>query len=313
MTQAEFEQLLAAGIEPIAAAIATMEKRLEVLRVDVLDAAREAVRAHVVEALLESKQALLNVQECAYAMRAQLAEGLLDLERHRATVRDGRDGVGIRAISVASDNEMFTLELSDDTRVDCPLPRGLPGERGEIGFGVDAPTWQRGVYRKESVVQHFEGRIYRALEDTSDEPGDSRAWERVGRLGTRWCGPFEEGRAYECGDRYVNGGIFEVLANGEQKCVGPKPLTPSDVRTIARKAGEERETALRVQLAATQSELKRASGEVEQARAELVQQRQQLAEQSELVAALRRDVDAMGRVTNLLRMALEDQAARVAS
>lgn len=123
-----------------------------------------------------------------------------------------------------------------------PGPVGEPGPRGEpgpAGAGVDAPRWSRGVFRAGVSVSHFEGRIYRAVRDTADEPGDSQDWERVGSIGTRWCGVFDPHRKYEVGDRYVNGGHFEVLGTGEAFNYAPKPLTPSDVKSLVKKIIEQ--------------------------------------------------------------------------
>lgn len=195
--------------------------------------------------------------------RASVAEILLQLEQRGAALKDGRDGVdgkdgrdgvdgkdgaegiGICAVAQTEDLSSVEFEFTNAERHVIALPTGPRGEKGESGVGLDAPAWAAGVYRAGVVVQHYEGRTYRAIEDTHTEPGDSPQWQRLGMHGQRWCGPLEQDRAYEAGDLYVDGGTFLVLASGVRRCLAAKPLPPSEVRAICAKQIDEVHAQLR--------------------------------------------------------------------
>lgn len=349
MTQSELEQLLAGAIEPIADAIASIMRRLDDItpptiegepiadvlaelmrRLDdiapqAIEGARLALRSAIDGALLECQGARSTLQESATrtdrtadALRVQVSEALLELERRRSSLRDGADGVGIRAVSLASEADALTLEFTDDTRFECPLPAGKPGECGAVGLGIDAPAWQLGqVHRSGAIVQHYEGRTYRALTDTAEEPGDAASWERIGRLGLRWCGPFQDARSYEVGDLYVKGGTFQVFASGEHRCIGPKPLAPSEVRTIAMKQWQESEAVLRGELTAALALIERQGAALATTQTQLraltsqVQPRLEALEVlSEALPQWRRDLDAVTRLAGELRAVIDERGRR---
>lgn len=312
MNQNELESILGAAIEPVADLLATLERRLDAVTPTAVQAAKESLQLAIADALLECRRAQSSLEESAHrndravdVVRAEISEALLRIERMQSVLRDGRDGVGIRAISVGADAQTLTFEFTDDTRVECLLPRGPQGDPGAAGIGIDAPPWQRGVHRKGSVVAHFEGRTYVALEDTAEEPGDSAAWGRIGRLGFRWCGPFQEGRTYEAGDFYVRGGTFQVLSTGEHRCLAPKPLSPSEVRTICANQWSEREAELRAELGAARAELNRTRDVLEATQVELKALAQLVRTHADVAQLLRRDLDAVITLAAQLRSVAE--------
>lgn len=188
--------------------------------------------------------------EARAAVRIDTAEQMLRIEQRLASLRDGKDGVGIRTLAQTESGEL-EIEFTNEERVLVALPKGDPGspglkgDPGLPGLGVDVPHWSPGIHREGTLVQHFLGRSFRAVRDTAGEPGSSPDWQRLGLLGLRWCGPLEETRRYEPGDIYVDGGTFLVVSESEVRCLAGKVHSPSDIRSIAM-----RETSpLREQLA----------------------------------------------------------------
>jgi hypothetical protein len=86
-----------------------------------------------------------------------------------------------------------------------PGAPGFPGKDGRDGYGIDAPRWEPGIYRKDSVVTHGLGCVSVALCDTTQEPeGDH--WKRIGSGGFRWMGAKHAEAVYRDGDLYIDDG-----------------------------------------------------------------------------------------------------------
>ncbi len=187
---------------------------------------------------------------------------------------DGRDGASPAALEhdadsaelVFTDGSRFEFPLLPGERGE----KGAPGERGEPGppgidgrDGADAPpvdldvlvpklaiapavvallerlvsppeAWMPRVYRCGSLVSHFLGRVYLALVDTVDQPGDSDAWRRVGTAGERHTGPFDAARTYEVGDRYVKdrATFIVVDSTGAARLHVPRAFSESDLQRL---------------------------------------------------------------------------------
>jgi hypothetical protein len=71
---------------------------------------------------------------------------------------------------------------------------------------LEADPWAAGIYREGKCVSHYNGRLYKAVSDTTDEPGDSPLWKRLGTCGTRDVGGYDEKRVWEAGDIYHKDG-----------------------------------------------------------------------------------------------------------
>lgn len=97
--------------------------------------------------------------------------------------------------------------------------RGEKGETGENGAGIEVRSWEAGIYREGSIVQHHVGQYFKAVRDTSLEPnpidGENEDWERIGTAGFRFAKGFAESRVYKKGDLFVKDfGLF--MWNGEK-------------------------------------------------------------------------------------------------
>lgn len=167
--------------------------------------------------------------------------------------RDGADGKSVTAQEVAD----YLIEHHLD------LLRGATGERGEKGDqgdrgadgrdGADADVdavaralaaneafvkaisnvveqepWAPGIYREGKCVTHYVGRSYQAVCDTTEEPGDSAHWKRLGTLGMRDVGGFDAQRAYEPGDVYHKDGSTFWFDGVNHRLTNPKPFTERD-------------------------------------------------------------------------------------
>ncbi len=142
----------------------------------------------------------------------------------------GEKGVSIKSIT-QNDDKTVEILLDNEEKVTLELPQGEAGQNGEDGedgndgAGIDSKSWQAGVYREGSTVQHHIGQYFKALKDTADEPGDSPDWERIGNAGFRFAKQFNKETIYKNGDLYIKDyGLFGVF-NGEAKLIagrGPK-------------------------------------------------------------------------------------------
>ena len=105
---------------------------------------------------------------------------------------------------------------------------GKPGERGERGPAGMLPivkAWQAGVHYEGEVVTRAGG-TYQALEDTADQPGESKAWACLARPGVDGRMPavrglFKEGETYVHLDMVALGGsTFVAKSDNPGPCPG---------------------------------------------------------------------------------------------
>jgi hypothetical protein len=94
---------------------------------------------------------------------------------------------------------------------------------------VEVNPWEPGIYREGKCVQHYIGRSYQAVCDTTEEPGDSPHWKRLGTAGQRDVGGFDESRSYEPGDIYHKDGSTFLFDGANHRLQVPKPVTERDV------------------------------------------------------------------------------------
>jgi hypothetical protein len=169
----------------------------------------------------------------------------------------GDRGVGIKAITQTDDLARLGLEFDDGDTLEILLPPGPVGAKGDQGEGLKgdrgddadpaacaamlkadpeflqavqpegqrAEKWVASIYRAGSEVSHYMGRIYVALKDTTDEPGDSDAWERIGSGGWRHCGGYKNARSYEPGDLYVKDGATWIFDGERAWLMAPRRRT----------------------------------------------------------------------------------------
>jgi len=183
----------------------------------------------------------------------------------------GDAGVGIKALTQTDDLARLGIEFDDGSEVEVLLPPGPKGEKGDPGpvgepgapgfadpvavadilqerpaflkavqpEGQRAEKWVASIYRAGSEVTHYMGRVYVALKDTTEEPGDSDAWERIGSGGWRHTGGYKNARAYEAGDLYVKDGATWIFDGERPWLMAPKPYTDNDADKAARKAQDQ--------------------------------------------------------------------------
>lgn len=93
---------------------------------------------------------------------------------------------------------------------------------------IHSEPWTVGVYREGSVVKHFTGREYIALQDTTDEPGDSTHWKRIGTHGLRDTGGYKADHQYEPGDFYHKDGSTFFFDGVNHRLFAAKPFTKAE-------------------------------------------------------------------------------------
>ena len=89
-------------------------------------------------------------------------------------------------------------------------------ENGQDGLGFNVKSWEDGIYREGSIVQHNFGQAFKALKDTNTAPG-SEDWERVGSVGFRWTGLKQADFDYQDGDLFIDGGSCFLIEGGKAK------------------------------------------------------------------------------------------------
>ena len=170
--------------------------------------------------------------------------------------RDGRDGVDGTSVTAKEVAEYLLEHHLEQLRGVAGErgEKGDPGERGADGRdGADADNqviarallandvfvksliqmveqepWAPGIYREGKCVSHFIGRSYQAVCDTTDEPGDSPHWKRLGTHGLRDVGGHDAQRAYEPGDLYHKDGSAFIFDGANHRLFVAKPFTERD-------------------------------------------------------------------------------------
>ncbi len=93
---------------------------------------------------------------------------------------------------------------------------------------IHSEPWTVGVYREGSVVKHFTGREYIAMQDTTEEPGDSTHWKRIGTHGLRDTGGYKVDQQYEPGDFYHKDGSTFFFDGVNHRLFAAKPFTKAE-------------------------------------------------------------------------------------
>lgn len=235
---------------------------------------------------------------------AEVAEKIKADAAYRATLKgdpgepgrdgaDGKDSAPEAVYAVLKADDEFVSRLKGE--------RGEPGEPGRDGVDgrdgadvdpdlvhaklvsdevfvskvsktIEQDSWQAGIYREGKFVSHYVGRTYQAACDTTDEPGDSPHWKRIGTHGFRDTGGFSEQRSYEPGDFYHKDGATFFFDGVNHRLFMAKPITAKDmeraVKTL-RSLVTENVTALleRVKVLETLFEVQRA--EIEELKSRL--------------------------------------------
>jgi hypothetical protein len=202
------------------------------------------------------------------ALKAALAE----IQRQPGPKGDpGAAGVGIKALAQSEDGRSLTLELTDGSSVEMPLPPGPAGSPGEPGApGPAGPpgepvakAWAPGIHREGTFVTAHLGRTYKALRDTTAEPGDSDDWQRIGSGGFRWLGVRKADAVYADGDLYIDSGTTFLWWDGKGRMfakrgeAGPKGADGKDGRD-----GADADTPIAFTIDATGAHLVMKSGAV---------------------------------------------------
>lgn len=208
---------------------------------------------------------------------------------------DGRDGKDadpdLIAMAVKSDAAFAELIKGDRGE---PGPQGEPGRDGSdadpalvakslcsdgdfvkmVTRTFELEPWRPGIYREGKCVSHFTGRAYQAARDTTDEPGDSEDWKRLGTQGLRDTGGFSETRQYEPGDFYHKDGSTFFYDGVSHRLFAAKAVTPNEldkaikpIRASLAEASEktlEREAALDARIEALTSAIEAQKAAIEQ-------------------------------------------------
>lgn len=212
-------------------------------------------------------------------VKLQLPAGPQGLQGDRGEAGQGiqgEPGVGIKSITQTEDWQTLGIEFDNGTTVDVKLPpgprgyageagtKGDPGERGQDGIApsaaevaellrasVDfiqattpdtqqAEPWKPGIYRSGTLVAHYIGRLYCAAKDTTDEPGDSPDWRRIGTGGERHTGGYSDTRLYEPGDYYAKDKSTFLFDGANHRLVFAKPYTAAEAeKDITRTVAQE--------------------------------------------------------------------------
>jgi hypothetical protein len=179
----------------------------------------------------------------------------------------GPAGNGIKAITQTEDWITLGFEFDNGETIDVKLPpgprgyKGDPGDKGVPGdpgaaadaaqvaavlkaspdfleavlpAGPRATTWRAGIYRQGAEVLHHMGRNYAAIRDTTDEPGDSADWLRIGTGGMRHTGGYKDTRSYEPGDLYTKDGSTFVYDGARHWLMAPRPYTAADAEKASK-------------------------------------------------------------------------------
>lgn len=173
--------------------------------------------------------------------------------------KDGRDGADAKDVDPTA--VAAVLKADPDFVARVRGEKGDPGEKGQDGAagrdGADATPvdpvevakalmrdegfvlsvskqaeevpWVPGIHREGKLVSAYMGRSYVAVCDTTDEPGDSPHWKRVGTLGMRDTGGFEEARKYEPGDLYHKDGGTFLFDGANTRLYAGKSVSPKDI------------------------------------------------------------------------------------
>jgi hypothetical protein len=205
----------------------------------------------------------------------------------------GEPGIGIKSITQTDDWQTLGIEFDNGETVDVKLPPGPRGFQGDAGVKGDPGTpgaagqdgkapsadevaallraspefvqaatpetlqaapWKPGIHRSGTLVAHYIGRLYCAAKDTTDEPGDSPDWRRIGTGGSRHVGGYDDTRLYEPGDYYAKSGSMFLFDGANHRLIHHKPFTEADAEKAIAKAvtkiTAEHRAELRTQTAA---------------------------------------------------------------
>lgn len=170
----------------------------------------------------------------------------------------GRDGADADPEAVAAalkaDDDFLAKVRGEKGEPGLPGEKGDPGEPGAPGRdGADADVeavakalmrdeefvksvinraeevpWHPGIWREGKCVSAYNGRSYKAVCDTTEEPGDSPHWKRIGTWGSRDVGGYDEKRAWEPGDVYHKDGSTFWFDGASHRLMLAKPFTERD-------------------------------------------------------------------------------------
>ena len=153
--------------------------------------------------------------------------------------RDGKDADADSVAEIIKADQAFADRLKgergdkgDPGRDADPaeIAKQMIGEVAElVRENVKESAWTPGIYREGKFVSHYTGRTYQALQDTTDEPGDSPHWKRIGSHGFRDVGGFSEDRAFEPGDFYHKDGATFFFDGVNHRLFQAKPITAREL------------------------------------------------------------------------------------
>jgi len=137
---------------------------------------------------------------------------------------DGANGIDADPEQIAE----IIAEKHADTLRGAQGESGPSGKDGQDGLGINVKSWKEGIYREGVLVQHNIGQVYKALSDTSDEPGHGDNWERVGTSGFRWTGVKNLDFSYQDGDLYIDGGTTFLFWEGKGRMIAQRGKNGKD-------------------------------------------------------------------------------------
>jgi hypothetical protein len=157
------------------------------------------------------------------------AVALLVIEKHLDKLRGDKGDKGDQG----DEGPRPIIDLSDLAgvlRAEPEFIESVRGPRGEQGLpGQPCAAWKAGVYRANTRCSHFIGRVYEAVADTSDEPGDSAQWRRIDTVGMRHVGPRDPA---EAGDIHTRDDATFLFDGARSWLLCAKAFTAADGERI---------------------------------------------------------------------------------
>lgn len=156
--------------------------------------------------------------------------------------KDGRDGVDGKSVEL---NDVITELVAKHADV----LRGQAGKDGITSIVTDTTVkaWApEALHLEGSIVTHFLGRKYMAVRDTTEEPGESSDWQRVGTEGMRLRG---DHKGIEEGDLFIKDFSLWGFMGGAEKLLVGRPRV--DHAKLAREVVELGEVGAHLEHAVT--------------------------------------------------------------
>jgi hypothetical protein len=163
------ENALAEAIEPLIDSVIDIEKRLDSLQLqpgkdgkDGKDA--EPVDPAVVAEKLKSDESF--IEAVTPALEVDLDEVTERIKADDGFIASLRGADGINGVDGVAGRDADPLLVADQLKSDPEFLATLIPQ-------LQAERWESKIFREGSLVEHYNGRTYKSVCDTTEEPGDS--------------------------------------------------------------------------------------------------------------------------------------------